>query len=409
MPDGTALNGSGATSNGTGTLNTQALGNSDMDYSAVVDNPERAWVASFAAGILAILGGSIAFTRTVWDGFLWQYFWGPVYADAHKAACAIKDGGLTLENSPTACSVAEQGGAIVAEPGYTIVSEIGYMVLGLYFLIGVYLLLRRLDIDLDRSLFFGLVPFMLFGGALRVVEDATDAAASAGVEPALTYPLNSLFISPVIYFTVFAIALAALLTSLTLADRGLVDSAERTLGYSGVAVLALTVGYLSYLGATVEYVGFYPQVLVLTLGLATLFAVALYVAADRVAPSINRGTGTVGLVVLWGQAVDGVANVLISDWAVELGLPISYSPKHPANVFIIDVTQAILPASLLDVIGASWPFLLVKLAVPLGLVWMFTAEFIEEQPRYSYLLLTAVVAVGLGPGSRDMMRAALGI
>ncbi|WP_136689910.1 DUF63 family protein [Halorhabdus amylolytica] len=380
-----------------------------MDSRAVTDNPERAWLATFAAGIVAVVGGSIAFTRTVWDGFIWQYFWGPVYADAHKAACAIKDGGLSLENSQTACVAAERGGAIVAEPGYTIVSEVGYMVVGLFFVIGVYLLLRRLDIGLDRSMFFALVPFMLFGGALRVVEDATDAAASVGVEPAIDYPLNTLFISPVIYFTVFGVALASLLASVELANRGVVVSAERTLGYVGVTVLSITIGYLGFLGFTVEYVGFYPQVVILTLGLATLFAYGVYAAADRVAPSINNGTGAVGLVVLWGQAVDGVANVLISDWAGAIGLPISYSPKHPANAFIIDVTQTILPAGILEATGASWPFLLVKLAFPLAIVWLFSEEFIEEQPGYSYLLLVAVVAVGLGPGSRDMLRAALGI
>ncbi|MFB6202682.1 MAG: DUF63 family protein [Halorhabdus sp.] len=375
----------------------------------VSEEPERAWLATFAVGIVAIVGGSIAFTRTVWNGFLWQYFWGPVYADAHKAACAIKDGGLSLADSQAACVAAERGGAIVAEPGYTIVSEIGYMIVGLYFLVGVFLLLRRLDIDLGRSLFFGLVPFMLFGGALRVVEDATDAAAAAGADPAMAYPLNTLFISPIIYFTVFAVALAALLASLTLEDRGVVDSAERTLGYIGLAILALTVGYLGYLGFTVEYVGFYPQVIVLTLGLAAVFAYATYRAAERFAPSINSGTGTVGLVVLWGQAVDGVANVLITDWTDALGLPITYYPKHPANAFIIDVTNSILPAEILEITGSSWPFLLVKLGVPLGLVWLFNESFIEEQPRYSYLLLVAVVAVGLGPGSRDMLRAALGI
>ncbi|WP_135662612.1 DUF63 family protein [Halorhabdus rudnickae] len=380
-----------------------------MDYSAVADDPGRAWLATFAAALVALVGGSIAFTRTVWDGFVWQYFWGPVYADAHKATCAIKDGGLSLANSKSACRAAESAGAIVAKPGYTVVSEVGYMLVGLFFLIGVYLLLRRLDIDLDRSMFFALVPFMLFGGALRVVEDATDAAAAAGFEPAIGYPLNTLFISPVIYFTVFGIALAALLASVELAGRNVVASAERTLGYLGVGILTVTFGYLLILGATVEYVGLYPQVVILTLGLATLFASGIYALADRVAPSINSGTGTVGLVVLWGQAVDGVANVLISDWADVIGLPISYSPKHPANAFIIDVTQTILPAGVLEAMGASWPFLLVKLAFPLAIVWLFTEEFIEEQPRYSYLLLIAVVAVGLGPGSRDMMRAALGI
>ena len=383
-----------------------------MDYSTLRAHPGRAWVATFAVGLLAVIGGSLAFTRTVWDRFIWQYFWGPVYADAHNAACAIKEGGETtlVGWANQAQCTADGAGRIVAEPGYTIVSEIGYMVLALYFLIGVFLLLDRLEIDLDREFFFALLPFMLFGGALRVVEDATDSVP-AGVDSFLSYPLNTLFISPVIYFTVFGLALGALIASVELADRGVVDSAERTLGTIGIAILALTAGYLGFLGLTVDYVGFYPQVVVFTIGLASIFAYGLYALADRYAPEINRGTGYVGLAVIWAQAVDGVANVLMSDWTQTIGLPdtISYTAKHPANAAIIDITQTVLPASIIEMFGSSWPFLLVKLAVPLAIVWLFNEEFMAESPRYSYLLLVAVAAVGLGPGSRDMMRAALGI
>ncbi|QGN06676.1 DUF63 family protein [Halorhabdus sp. CBA1104] len=377
----------------------------------VKDNPGRAWLATFAVAVLAVAGGSLAFTKTVWDRFIWQYFWGPVYADAHNAACAIKaQGETTLVSWSNQAQCAIQGNAVVAEPGYTIVSEVGYMITAFFFVIGVFLLLRRLDLSLDRNMLYALVPFMLFGGALRVVEDATDEVP-AGVDSFLSYPLNSLFISPVIYFTVFAIALTALLASVELADRDIVETTHKPLAAMGIGVLAVTTAYLGMLGLTAEYVGFYPQVIVLTVGLASLFAYGLYVLADRFAPEINRGTGYAGLVVLWGQAIDGVANVLMADWIHAIGLPeaLTYSAKHPANAIIIDVTNTVLPPGVIDVIGTSWPFLLVKLAVPLGFVWLFTEEFVEESPRFSYLLLVAVTAVGLGPGTRDMVRAALAI
>ncbi|MFW5918012.1 MAG: DUF63 family protein [Haloferacaceae archaeon] len=375
-------------------------------------SPGRAWLAVFAAGVIALVGGSLAFTRAVWDGFIWRYFWGPVYADAYDAGCAIKDGGDVLlggDGYAENCQIAVQQGHIVAEPGYTLVSEAGYMIVGLFFLIGVYLLLKNLDISLDREFFYALFPFMLFGGALRVVEDATDAAVNAGVEPVVSYPLNTLFISPVIYFTVFGIAIGALLASLRLADRGVVSSAERSLGVIGGVAFGVTFAYLTILGLTVEHVDFFPHVLVIVVGGATVAAYGVYWLADRFAPEINSGTGYVGLVVLWAHAIDGVANVLITDWADLLRLPVSYYPKHPANEIIMNVTEALLPAAIFEAIGSAWPFLIVKLAVALGIVWLFDEAFIEENPRYSYVLLVGVVAVGLGPGSRDMLRAAFGI
>jgi uncharacterized membrane protein len=33
----------------------------------------------------------------------------------------------------------------------------------------------------------------------------------------------------------------------------------------------------------------------------------------------------------------------------------------------------------------------------------------EESPRYSIIMLVAILAVGLGPGTRDMLRATFGI
>jgi uncharacterized membrane protein len=114
--------------------------------------------------------------------------------------------------------------------------------------------------------------------------------------------------------------------------------------------------------------------------------------------------------VVWGHAIDGVANVIASDWTGAFGIPgPGYSAKHVVNRIIIDVTNAIQPAALTEIIGDSWTFLVVKLIVATAIVAVFDREFIEESPRYAIMLLVAIVAVGLGPGTRDMIRVALGI
>ncbi|MFB6219034.1 MAG: DUF63 family protein, partial [Halobacteriaceae archaeon] len=102
------------------------------------------------------------------------------------------------------------------------------------------------------------------------------------------------------------------------------------------------------------------------------------------------------------------ANVLFMDWGVALGVG-RYLPKHPANAAVDTVTRAVLPSAISDVTGTVWPFLLVKLAAASGAVWLFNDEIMEESPRYSILLLVAIVAVGLGPGTRDMLRATFGV
>jgi len=365
---------------------------------------ERAWTIGVGAAILALVGGSLLFYDTVYGGFVWHYFWGPVYADAHGALCASWNGGSPILHTTQAqCAAAAEP---VAYRGYTLVSEVGYMVTLIVMLLGVVFLLQRLDVGEDLRLIYALLPFMFLGGALRVVEDADNALQ----ESIISYPWNTLLISPVIYFVLFVITIAALVVAVYLARSGRTRDYYRPLAAIGSGLLALTIAYLCYLAATTPEVHFIPVFTVLTLLFAALFAAAIYALSERFAPEINRGTGRAGAVIVFGHAVDGVSNVLGIDWGAELGYPTGdLVPKHPANRAIIDLTQQYIPNYVSAVIGDAWGFLLVKLVAATFVVWLFNDEIFEESPRYAVLLLTAVLAVGLGPGTRDMLRATFGI
>jgi len=379
-------------------------------------SPERAWVGAAAAATALLALGSLALPRLVWDRFLWHYFWGPVYADANNARCAVIEGGGSpaLLGSDAACRTADSGGAIVAEPGYTVVSEVGYAVALIFFLIGVLYLLRHLEVGHRKRFFFALVPFMFLGGALRVVEDANDAALAAVTDTLLPYPANTLIISPIVYVTMFVFTLAALVGAVRLEREGYVDDYERALFGVGAAGLVLTVGLLLWfvptrLAGGIPGAGFYPQMSLLVLSVSAVLAYGLYRLLDVYAPVVNAGTGRAGLVVLFAHAVDGVANVVAADWLDPLGIPVEYGAKHPVNRFIVDVTEGVQPAALSSVVGTSWPFLAVKLIAATAVIYVFDRTIFEENPRYAVILLVAIVAVGLGPGTRDMLRATFGI
>lgn len=372
---------------------------------------ERAWAVAVAAASAVLVVGSVVFPRVVYDRFLWRYFWGPVAADGQVAQCAVRpaDGGTELLTSSSACADAATAGEVVAYPGYTTVSTLSYVVILLAMLIGVVFLLRRLEIATEFRFFYALFPFMLFGGALRTVEDAGIAAIRAGVEPLIAFPWNALIISPFIYFTVFAITLLCVVGAYALEDRGLVDDYARPLFGAGVVALTASVGYLAYLAVATDYVTFYPQVVGLVLLISTASAAATWKLIERFEPSVNRGTGFVGFVIIWGHAVDGVANVIGLDWMPALTGTANLVPKHVVNELVVNWTGRLLPESVLAVTGDAWPFLLVKLVAATFVVWVFNGELYEESPRYTLLLLITVLAVGLGPGTRDMLRATFGI
>lgn len=376
----------------------------------------HAWVVTAVGAVVVGALGYLLAPGLVWDRFLWHYFWGPVFADANNAVCAaMRPSGPNLLYSTSACTSADAT-TIVAYPGYTVVSEIGYAVTLIFFLIGVLLLLRRLNLGTEKGLFFALVPFMFLGGALRVVEDAIDAVPQ-GLEVALDYPWNTLLISPVIYFTVFFITLGTLLAAVQYARRDGSSEANgygRPLFYAGWTYVGLTVVFLAgfvltRLAGEVPGAGFYPLMSIVTLVLAGLLSYGIYDAIERYKPEINAGTGKIGLVVLFGHAVDGVANVIAADWLDAVGVPVEYGAKHPVNRYIVDVTQSVQPETLSAALGTSWPFLVVKLVAATLVVWVFDPEIFDESPRYAILLLIAILAVGLGPGTRDMLRATFGI
>ena len=367
----------------------------------------RAWLAAFVGGVLVVVAAALASPRRVYDGFLWRYFWGPVDADAHGAACAVRSGGTT-ERLPdqAACSAAD---GIVVTPGYTTVSTAVYAVVLVFMLVGVLLLLRRLDVTMTPRFYAALFPFMLFGGALRVVEDVNVAFLRADAGMLIPYPSVALIISPFIYFVMFAITLGALVVGVILSRRGVLAAYEPYLAGTGAVAVAATVGWLLYVSATSELVGFFPSVAIITLGGATLITALFWWVSERYAPVINEGTGYIGALIVWGHSVDGVANVLSLDWTDALGIGINYGSKHVVNEATVRITGSVQPAWLSEAIGTAWPFLFIKVAAAILVVWVFNDEIFEESPRYAYLLLVAILAVGLGPGTRDMLRAMLAI
>ncbi len=375
-------------------------------------SPEMAWIAAFITAIVGVAGAAVAFTERVYYGFLWQYFWGPVRADAEGEDCLVyqRDEGEIVTGADAAESCARVDGVFVAEPGYTVISTLGYILILIFMLAGVYLLLNRFDLTPYDKFFYALVPFMLFGGALRTVEDAFVGAQRAGETPAIEFPASALLISPFIYFTVFGIALAALVVSMWLERSGKTETYYYPFGIAGTGWLALSFFYLLYISLVNEWATLYPSILIVTLGLATIFSWGAYVAVGRYKPSINAGTGLLGFVVIWGHAVDGVANVLANDWT-HLWHGGDYGAKHPFNQFIMDTTSSVQGGETIAGIhvGDAWPFLVVKIVVPVLFLAVFDEEFMEESPRYAIMLLGAIVAVGLGPGTRDMLRVAFAI
>uniref|UniRef100_UPI00366A779A DUF63 family protein n=1 Tax=Cryptosporangium minutisporangium TaxID=113569 RepID=UPI00366A779A len=174
----------------------------------------------------------------------WQYYWGPVVADAHGWGCVDWAGG-----DPMACNAAISEGVATgptASPGYTFVSYAGYIPALVLGVIGIVFLVRRLGIERYRAGFYALFPFILFGGALRAVEDANVAAFRHTGELAIELPWSGFLISPLIYVTVTMLAVVAIVIAVWLERNDYVPGYEYPLAAIGTAYLLITVAFLGF-------------------------------------------------------------------------------------------------------------------------------------------------------------------
>ncbi len=344
----------------------------------------RRLLAAGAAAAGAVVAASALFPRSVYDRFLWRYFVGPVMADAAGRAS------LTVRG-------------VTAHSGYTLVSEVGYGLLLVYAVLVLVSVLRRLDMGEEDGFVLWFVPFVVAGGLLRVVEDA----ASAGVI-ALPDAVRVLLVSPVIYLTMFVGVMGALLVGGWLARRGRVPHPGVVVGGAGAVAAA---GLLGLLAVAVPVANWWVAGVTLTVagGLLAAAGAGIRLAGLPLAAAVS---GRAGIAILGGHLVDGAATAVTfelvnpavagvgrftfaaANAAVAAG---GYGEKHP------------VVAGLIGAAGSAWVFVLVKLAVVGGIVYYVGAAEEADAPRLHNLLLVGLLALGLGPGTRTMMRAVFGV
>jgi uncharacterized membrane protein len=316
------------------------------------------WLAAVVVPVVVVGLGSLLRPELFYDRFLWKYFFGPVVAD-YEGERLVKNG-------------------VAVSPGYTLVSSAVYAYYLLLAVVGGAELLDRLEVGNSSAFFFALVPYGFLGGAARVVEDTG----------ALEAPVAYLFIPPVIYFTIFLFTVGVFLVAVKLERGGVVKRYERLVAGAGAVAFVAVAVYLGYIGVTETGIRLWIPAAVV--GASTVVFGVIWLPLGRLRPEINAGTGAMGGVLLWGHLTDGFSTVVGVEY-------LGYSEKQPIVDTVITVT------------GTTYSFVVLKAGIVLLILYAFDRKFFEEFDRLPYLLLVAVLAVGLGPGTRNTLRMALGV
>jgi len=305
---------------------------------------------------------------------------------------------------------------------YNIYNTIAYgFVFFLLFLL-IHKLLTDWKIKLDDRFVFASVPLLILGGAARVLEDADM------FEP----PLQFFFISPLIYGTLVVYGLLVLALGVWL-SRSPLPSLTKGLGLISFAiggyglwwyfapnewlhpsswalvvfsVSALTAEFyrgkplrdpVLFFGITttlvliIVYLNLAQneirnfEVLWNTLILASIFTFVVWFFSWFTMP-LNK----LYLLLYFGHFIDGSATYLGLD-------QYGYIEKH------------VLPEFFIEHFGTAFVMIPLKFLVVTGVIYALESEKSkEEEPAMVALLLMFLLALGLGPGTRDVLRIMFG-
>ena len=172
------------------------------------------------------------------------------------------------------------------------------------------------------------------------------------------------------------------------------QSDVRTRAATGFATgTALSVGGLLCLSSLLRDVGhvhiLWPTVSVL--GAVALTAV-VWMAVHRASPPVSRQAGWMGVFVVFGQAIDAVSTAVGVD-------VLSVSEQVPLSRAVLNLAATLPTASL---IGVGWLFVVLKLSLATGLVWVVATDSDTTSPGTRLLFLVAGFA-GLIPGLRNLI------
>lgn len=235
--------------------------------------------------------------------------------------------------------------------------------------------LSRREPAVTGSVVVAFAPWMATGAALHVLYQL-DAA------PSVVVPLLG---APAVYVTTFVCA-GGLWAGLDTVDAPIVRGLAATGIVTAVGASALVLRF----GAVRDSLK--PIVPVSALVGAVVVTTLAYWLLGRARPTLAARTGGVGVLVIFGHVLDGISTAV----GVDL---LGTGERSPLPRAIMHFADSLPTAQLL---GSGWLFVVVKLGVAVAVLALFS-EYVEEEPTQANVVLGFVAAVGLGPGTHNLL------
>jgi len=261
------------------------------------------------------------------------------------------------------------------EQPYNTVETITY---ALILIVAVYLLyrwFRKSGFPLDGPFVLATIPYIIFGGVLRVVQDTHMIQGD----------IQFAIVTPFIYFVIFFYTFGMLLLSRSLERQGLCDSYLKV--YAGIGIFSIFCAALVLIAWATTHTRIDLVVLAIILLMATVSTLLVF-ACMRYLLRWEYVTDPLYITLLFGQLLDASATSYGIDF-------------HPSVHYI---EQHVVGSALIDWAHTAFIMFPLKLAVLFPAIYIMQMYRKEANPAFWHLVLLAMIVVGFAPGVRDMVR-----
>ena len=266
--------------------------------------------------------------------------------------------------------------------GYNIVNTLTYAIILIVAIIGVYKLIKKMNVKVDRNFFYAVVPYIALGSILRVYEDFLEAANAAGgplvIIDASGAARNLLLVTPLMYITAFIIAFSALVISLIVQKYTKIPYHKIWFGIGSVLSIfvLLLIPFKDFAGIAII------AGIVLGIGI-TIFAIRSFTKNNKIKNILSNEN----YLLVMSQMLDGSATFVALSFY-------NYWEQH------------VLPGFFISLFGPVSIFFL-KLPIILLAIYYIDKEVSDIEKRT--FLKMAVLILGMAPGIRDTLRLGAGV
>ena len=264
---------------------------------------------------------------------------------------------------------------IVNDTSYNHFDMITYVIILFVGVFAITKLLNKLRIKIDEEFVIATIPFIFMGSVYRVIEDAD----------ILKPPVKYFFITPLIFFVIFAICFGTLVVARYLEKRKKIKNYIRAYAITGLILSLAGVVILIFHTSS----NWNPGILVYAL----VPAIALTEIVKKLSPVI-------GMTYLRSRMYSfAIFSFLLDSFTTYIGVDLlGYTNKHPFSSFLTSI------------VGTGAVLIPLSLILAILIILMLEKDSTKEKNTdEKYMLTLTLIVLGFSMGARNLLAMVSGV